>query len=106
MNSKHWPRIADFGTSDAYVPMNARGLKTKQTLPPPPPPAPSDELTKAQKELEEREAALARSEEQRKRRQEGEAQAKFAGGQSQRLQGQFRSSSRQRAGRPSTGLRL
>ena len=55
MNSKQWPRVADFGTSDLYVPFNARGLKTKQTLPPPPPPEASEGLLKAQKEQEERE---------------------------------------------------
>ncbi len=106
MNSKHWPRIAEFGTSDLSIPMTARGLKTKQTLPPPPPPAASDELTQAQKDLEEREAALARQEESRKRAAEGDAQAKFAAGDTSRLQGQFRSSGRRQAGRGGSGLRL
>ncbi len=27
--SKHWPRLAEFGQSDAYVPWDARGLKPK-----------------------------------------------------------------------------
>ena len=105
MNSKQWPRVADFGTSDLYVPFNARGLKTKQTLPPPPPPEASEGLTKAQRELEEREAALARQEEQRKKQQAGEAQAAFSSGESQKLQGQFRTGGSQQAGR-GTGLRL
>ena len=106
MNTKHWSRIADFGTSDLSVPFNARGLKTKQFIPPPPPPAASEELQKAKAEQEAREAALAASEESRKRRQEGEAQANFAGGQSERLQGQFRASRRAKPGRSGTGLRL
>ncbi len=28
-NSKHWPRIADFGSCDANIPWDARGFKTK-----------------------------------------------------------------------------
>ncbi len=28
-NSKHWPRIADFGSCDGSIPWNARGFKTK-----------------------------------------------------------------------------
>lgn len=107
MNTKHFPRIADFGLSDSYVPFGARGLKTKQTLPPPSPPAPSDELLAAQKEQEEREAKLALQEEQRKRAKEGDAQAAFAGAEAERLQGQFRSTGgRAKAGRSGTGLRL
>jgi len=106
MRSKHWPRIADFGTSDLSIPWNARGLKTKQTLPPPPPPGASDELTAAKAEQEAREAALAKQEDDRKRRQAGKAQAKFAGREAERLQGQFRAGRRAKPGRESTGLRL
>ena len=105
MNSKQWPRVADFGTSDLYVPFNARGLKTKQTLPPPAPPGASAELIAAQKEQEEREAALALSEEKRRKQQAGEAQAAFSSGESQKLQSQFRTGGTQQAGR-GTGLRL
>ena len=106
MNSKHWPRIADFGSSDTSIPFNARGFKTKQTLPPPPPPEASEGLLKAQKEQEEREAALALSEEKRKKRLAGEAQASFAGAESARLQSQFRTGGKQGPGRTGTGLRL
>ncbi len=106
MNSKHWPRIADFGQCNNSVPWDARGLGGKQTLPPPPPPPVSEDLVKAQKEQEKREAALAAAEEAGKRSREGAAQGAFAGRESQRLQGQFRSSRRQLPGRGGTGLRL
>ena len=107
MNSKHWPRIADFGTCDLSIPFNARGIKTKQAVPPPPPPAASDELLAKQKELEEREAAAKRAEEERKRLAAGAAAAEIAAGESEALQGQFRTRQRQRPGREGgTGLRF
>ncbi len=106
MNSKQWSRIADFGLSDLYIPFNARGLKTKQFIPPPPPPEASAELLAARAEQEQREAALAKQEEDRLKRQQGEAQAKFAAGESERLQGQFRATRRAKPGRSQSGLRL
>ncbi len=106
MNSKHWPRIADFGQCGNSVPWDARGLQSKQTLAAPPPPPVSEELQKAQREQEKREAALAAAEDSAKRQREGAAQGAFAGRESARLQGQFRASSQQQAGRSGTGLRL
>jgi len=29
--SKHWPRLAEFGSCDASIPWDARGFKTKTT---------------------------------------------------------------------------
>ncbi len=108
MNSKHWPRIADFSTCDASIPFNAKGLKTKQALPPPAPPAASDELLAEQKELEKREAEALRAEEERKRLAAGAVAAEIAAGEAEELQGQFRTRQRQRPGRTSggTGLRF
>lgn len=104
-DSKHWPQLADFGALNGVITdLSARGLETKQTLPPPPPPKPSKALLKQQQELEEREARLAAQEEERKRQAAGAAQAEFAGRETARLQGQFRSPGGQGGRR--TGLRI
>ncbi len=110
MNSKHWPRIGfPKGMCDANLPWDARFFGTKQQLPADAPPAASDELIARQKELEKREADAERLEKERKKQIAAAGAAELAAGESAKLQSQFRSAGRQRAGRPegpATGLRL